>query len=694
MQPTLPRAVLAIALALPALTGKATAQAAVDHTHWQTAIQNQGNRTTCIMFAAVAALEARYKRNGLTLDLSEEFCNYVHKTMWLNRDWAPIAAGGSDFRENQVGAFGGGEGTGIARQLAGGHFAVPSEVYMPYRTTPYPNLPAWNNSYWDSQFTTNSFNLDPVNLPRAALTAPVYYSASGYVDMPQPDSTTAIEAVLQAGHDVVWDFDCRGSRGAIWRAVTGSISIGWHSMLIVGYDRTSPNPQDWYFTVKNSWGETSHPGGFTRIGYDYVQAYGRRAGYMTGANTPHGWPELQFLGRRSICFDGWRGILDVYHLPHVMDTWFQAANINIADNRIGTFYDHNGVAHRVNGYVQGKELTFWFKNAPNDNMRWDELRESPTVGRKFRYRVVDDDGEELAGEHYDNPGPLPNPPYGGYARTPSTILANDGYLTPVFNNSLPVDTDQWLGRWRLQTGGFRPDLYVMYRDDNLLTPTEQLTYAGYVCDLVEPGGNRIQFVAKVWHSNPGWMQVYVGVPAMAGQFIGTLRMLNWQRGVCAGYAHTGLTLDQGVYGYRYGTHHNGLVTQFGSGCGSYPWRPYHDVDGHPELGEPLRFVMANTQPGTPAVLAMGLSNQLSGVTPLPFSLAQLGAPTCYVRVDPLATIFGVADVQGYLAVTQTFQHPQLLGGHVYSQYFSLQPAANALGLKASEGVDTLLGGTQ
>ncbi len=97
-----------------------------------------------------------------------------------------------------------------------------------------------------------------------------------------------------------------------------------HSMLIVGYDRT--DPQKSHFIVKNSWGPTKTPGAndFTYIGYDYLP-YGTNAGYLNGVKQVS-WTGLRFVGRWEVVFDGWKGILDVTHVPGVFRGVFKLKN--------------------------------------------------------------------------------------------------------------------------------------------------------------------------------------------------------------------------------------------------------------------------------------------------------------------------------------------------------------------------------
>src|SRR5262245_2073190 len=52
---------------------------------WQTPIRDQMDRGTCGVFAATAAIEARYRRDyGLSLDLSEQYSHHIQKSVSLS----------------------------------------------------------------------------------------------------------------------------------------------------------------------------------------------------------------------------------------------------------------------------------------------------------------------------------------------------------------------------------------------------------------------------------------------------------------------------------------------------------------------------------------------------------------------------------------------------------------------------------
>ncbi len=667
------------------------AQTVVDLTSWQTPLRSQGGRNTCVTFSAVAALEARYRRLGLNLDLSEEFVSSVGKMNWLSHDWSALPT--ADSTENQLVGTGGGGGCGVVFQMQ--HWLrAPVEAAMPYRdgATAYVLPHAWNSTHWHSQRNVNTWNLDPANLPRAALTQSNYYSAASQVQMSYAESRSpaAIEAVLRNGYEVVWDFEVHptGTTGSIWHAPTYGNGAGAHSMLIVGYNRSSANSANHYFVCKNSWGPTGNAGGYTYVGYDYLTRQGYDAAYITSVRTPGPWTELKFLGRRNLCFDGWRGTLDIYHVPHSFEeSWLEFRNLTMTDRRVGTFYDTSGNAFRVNGYITGNELTIWWKSS-NPNMRWDEGRESPTLGSMFKLRIVDGDGDELAGVHWNNAGPTPNPGYGDYARRPSTINGTNGFLSPVFTTQ-PSAPAQWLGKWRVQCAGEGAELVVATRNDALLSASQQLTHAGFQCYLREGTGAWQSCIAMCELASPRAFTVTFPSAFLVGTF--QPMMLSWQRGVAAGYASiSGLVLQAG-YMVRTGEHSFGTIATFGSGCGPQGGVPSHTVVGTPELGQVLQYRLTNGAPNQISILAFGLSRTSSGGTPLPYSLAALGASGCWVRVDPAVTIVSPTSLSGSRTIQQTFNAAALRGLHVYSQYFVLSPAYNALGMAASNGVDVLLG---
>jgi hypothetical protein len=227
--------------------------------------------------------------------------------------------------------------------------------------------------------------------------------------MPDAKNAADIETVLAGGHEVIWDFSFAGKRprDSVWTydgpAKPDSDS---HSMLIVGYDRR--NARQPYFIVKNSWGPTKVPGarGFTHISYEYLK-YGSTAGYITGV-VRRSWPELRFVGRWSLHFDGFEGLLDITHLPGVFKGVLKEKGNKSRDCRIGIFFDKNdpNKAFRVNGSIKGNRIDFYI-DSQNANAHWDQLG-----GRHFTYYLSKDDRNLMAGTHVDPNGSL----WGGYAR--------------------------------------------------------------------------------------------------------------------------------------------------------------------------------------------------------------------------------------------------------------------------------------
>lgn len=92
-----------------------------------------------------------------------------------------------------------------------------------------------------------------------------------------------------------------------------------------------------------------------------------------------------------------------------------------------------------------------------------------------------------------------------------------------------------------------------------------------------------------------------------------------------------------------------------------------------------------------ALMATGFSNAQSGGTPLPASLAGVGMPSCDLLVELL-----LLEVVSATGTTVAWSLPlppgaALLGLRFFQQGFVVDPAANALGLAASNGASATIG---
>ncbi len=354
----------------------------------QTPIKDQGGRGSCTYFGSTAALEAAYKKAGYgDVNLSEEFWAMMGKALYVHPGWPEINAAGANYRENQ---FAGTQGGGSLRWYPYG-FRIPTEADVAYRAVDYAPTD------WDSrdQRVANDFNFSLFT--RAVLRAPRYYGASNVVAFardraplpPLPDAAE-YERVLNLGFE--------------W-----SVGLNGHNVLLVGFDKS--NPASPVFFVKNSYGP---PGGdptvyCERHPYDQILPAIYSAEYLTDVVEPASWPELAFLGRWNLTFDGHKGTLDVYHLPGVGNLPFDVPDA--VDHRIGVFYDPAGTAFRVNGRISGNQIEFWF-NGANLNLPWDELS-----GRRFVYHL-EPTLDVMTGVHYDGDGSS----FGGYGKKGRAIL--------------------------------------------------------------------------------------------------------------------------------------------------------------------------------------------------------------------------------------------------------------------------------
>jgi hypothetical protein len=92
----------------------------------------------------------------------------------------------------------------------------------------------------------------------------------------QSRDTDVLESLLFAGHEIVGEFHLKWKRGpqiktpfqtsSLWD-YDATVRGDGHNMLIIGYDRTDPSPNRWYFILKNSWGGDK----YYLVSYDYMR---------------------------------------------------------------------------------------------------------------------------------------------------------------------------------------------------------------------------------------------------------------------------------------------------------------------------------------------------------------------------------------------------------------------------------------
>jgi hypothetical protein len=388
----------------------------------------------------------------------------------------------------------------------------------------------------------NDFNLDPKFLPRPALTQARYYCVKQMATVNAKD-VDAIERLLASKKEVVWDFEVAntGQGAVIWQSCHAgqkNCPADAHSMLLIGYDRRDADASKHYFLVKNSFGPTAHPDGFTRISYDYVRRYGLTASYIVEVERPGPWPELAFIGRWNMNFDGHKGVLDIYHIPGIAQSQLSQFGVTTVDRRIGSFYDADGRAHKVNGRMTADLIEFYI-DAGNRDARWDQLG-----GRKFVYcrpgsvlMAGHPAGVMMAGYHTDPDGRV----YGGFATQSATFA--DGARTPG-----PLTAKAYIGAWHVDflnsdLRGSPPasgTLRFERIDNGFLSASERPKFDGVIGEFSEAGAGRFEARGLVDKGNSGKITLRLRrtAPApAAATFELTGYHLNHANGIVAGKAN-------------------------------------------------------------------------------------------------------------------------------------------------------------
>ncbi len=98
---------------------------------------------------------------------------------------------------------------------------------------------------------------------------------------------------------------------------------------------------------------------------------------------------------------------------------------------------------------------------------------------------------------------------------------------------------------------------------------------------------------------------------------------------------------------------------------------------------------------TPAMAILGVSRTKWGFLTLPFPLAGMGAPGCFLNTDVVLAFVGFTDPSGvngrYRVDLPVPYDPLLAGGVVYGQTLVFDKNYNTLGVRASEGLKFTLG---
>lgn len=130
------------------------------------------------------------------------------------------------------------------------------------------------------------------------------------------------------------------------------------------------------------------------------------------------------------------------------------------------------------------------------------------------------------------------------------------------------------------------------------------------------------------------------------------------------------------------------ITPFGASCvpaGGSNWL----ADTTPYLGNLGFRLTATDVRGAAVAFTLGTSRAVAsalGGAPLPFALANYGAPGCALLADPVVVLPGAAAGTYAEASVPIPNSPWLRGRRLYAQYLIANGGTNALGLYASEGV--------
>jgi hypothetical protein len=490
----------------------------------QTPIRRQ-HGDECTWFAATAAIEAAYNRDfGLDLDLSETHFNHLLKMALIGSGF-PLPQ-----RENQIGAWGGGHiHTNLSWMETSRAGLPPQSLHpnAPYKNYSHPNpgdvpdVMNWAAVGGATQRTFDDFNLRDTPfvmktpedltwtpLPPGALTQGRYRS-SGH-DKPEGGEGRSLDWYrehLAAGREIVVQFACCDMfSNPEGRPGPSGAGGGSHAAILVGYDDAAQQ-----FQMKNSWGENDfRPYHYDNITRGFVQA----AAAITSVAPPSGpFPVIDnpsaFLGRWLLTDKGQpglingdaQGMLDIYNVPGPRTF------------RIGTFNAQDGSLYRVNGFLNGRVLTFWI-----DPVKPDLTLTDGVSGHRYQAMIFDDKRTIMTGRVAMGTGNFSRgftarkiapfsvaPVQRSAPPTPSTILKGywsvevEGELATLFFDRYDSSRNQFLGFFEV-AGGTRGNAYGVVNGDGVTITSEQNTFRLYFTHFINDSKTAL---AGFFNGNPG-----------------------------------------------------------------------------------------------------------------------------------------------------------------------------------------------
>ncbi len=220
----------------------------VDHRSFQSPIKNQLDRGTCVCFASLACLEAISNRKNLPLNLSEQFAN-----------WSYMRFEGRDHCDDGLKTTSSAKYLKLQGVCLESNLAYQNRAQVRMKCDYQPSQTIMNNAIYGIKDYSIIDNIG-FNGPSIA-------------------NTDYLECLLSKGYDIVIGTKVAWGRNPDSNGVFDLLldrfgnplkARGGHAMLLVGYDKSAPEP---YFIFKNSWGPSDGVGGYRYLSYDYVRYY-------------------------------------------------------------------------------------------------------------------------------------------------------------------------------------------------------------------------------------------------------------------------------------------------------------------------------------------------------------------------------------------------------------------------------------